>query len=268
MNVLIEKNTEPVTAHSMRVFYPEDANNRCFHLEQKSVWYRHRNSCIVAAMLRYPSVGIILDVGGGNGCVAKAIRDAGFRVRLLEPDPSGILNAIESRHITDVMCARFEDADIPERSIDAVGLFDVLEHIDNEKPFLDHIADVLKPKGLLYITVPAHRFLWSWSDVQAEHFRRYSRQALVNTISASFDVIYSTYFFGALVMPIFLFRTIPYRAGIRTKNILKAETEHGTDGSILPRMLLRVLSREVRFIRYGRQSLFGASCLLVARTPG
>ncbi len=45
--------------------------------------------------------------------------------------------------------------------IGAIGLFDVLEHIENEAGFLKQLREVLKTGGRLYLTVPAFRWLWS-----------------------------------------------------------------------------------------------------------
>ena len=82
-------------AHSRKmtdISYPSTGNDRCFQLEDKSFWFRHRNNCILEAVRRYPPEGEILDIGGGNGYVTRRILDEGFRAILLEPGLSGAYN--------------------------------------------------------------------------------------------------------------------------------------------------------------------------------
>jgi 2-polyprenyl-3-methyl-5-hydroxy-6-metoxy-1,4-benzoquinol methylase len=58
-----------------------------------------------------------------------------------------------------VICARLEDAGLPPMSIDAGGMFDVLEHIEDEVAALRHVHALLCPGGRLFRTVPADQFL-------------------------------------------------------------------------------------------------------------
>ncbi len=63
---------------------------------------------------------------------------------------------------------------------DLVGLFDVLEHIEEDVPFLLGCVRALKPGGLLVIQVPQHAWLWSDFDKALGHQRRYVRSDLLN----------------------------------------------------------------------------------------
>lgn len=47
---------------------------------------------------------------------------------------------------------------------DAIGAFDVLEHIPLDALALGQIHAALKPGGVLLLTVPQHAWLWSASD--------------------------------------------------------------------------------------------------------
>src|SRR5437667_10420277 len=69
--------------------YPEGANAVCFQVEDGSFWFRHRNDCIAAAVARFPPSGAILDVGGGNGYVARRLTDAGLETLVLQPGACG-----------------------------------------------------------------------------------------------------------------------------------------------------------------------------------
>ncbi|MBF0268010.1 MAG: class I SAM-dependent methyltransferase [Alphaproteobacteria bacterium] len=57
-------------------------------------------------------------------------------------------------------------------------LMDVLEHIEDDRGFLNQIAIVMRPGSRLLITVPADMSLWSEHDVAARHLRRYDSETL------------------------------------------------------------------------------------------
>ena len=65
-----------------------------------------------------------------------------------------------------------------EAAFDAVGAFDVIEHITEDERVLASMHRALKPGGVLIVTVPQHKWLWSWTDEQARHKRRYGRREL------------------------------------------------------------------------------------------
>ena len=70
----------------------------------------------------------------------------------------------------------FEDFDFNLYNINGIGLFDVLEHIENDKEFLSKLLNKLKKGARIYITVPAHNFLWSEIDRHGGHFRRHNKK--------------------------------------------------------------------------------------------
>jgi len=250
--------------------YPEDGNTRCFALEDGSFWFRHRNDCIAAAVKRYALDGPVLDVRGGNGVVSKRLIDEGFDPILLEPGPVGALNAKTRRGLPEVICATFESVGFPEASLSAVGLFDVLEHVEDDTALLRRLHHALRPGGLLYVTVPALQALWSAADIHAQHYRRYSRRSLDACLrEAGLALEYATYFFGPLLPLLFLLRCLPFRLGLtRSRNVLRAETEHGSKGGRLSQCAAWLLRSEVQKIRQGRGMRAGTSVLAVGRKKG
>lgn len=62
-------------------------------------------------------------------------------------------------------------------SFDAVLALDVLEHLDDDTADLREAARLVKPGGLLLVTVPAFPSLWGGQDVVSHHRRRYTRPA-------------------------------------------------------------------------------------------
>jgi len=130
------------------VSYPEEGNEKCFAVEDTSWWFRHRNSVLVEVLEQFPPPGLIYDVGAGNGFQTLAFEAAGFPAVAVEPG-SGARNAYR-RGARRVIHATLDRADSRRSSLPAVGLFDVLEQIEDDTGFLQKIHDCLSPGGRLY----------------------------------------------------------------------------------------------------------------------
>lgn len=251
------------------VSYPEWGNDACFQVEDVSFWFRHRNACILEVMKQFPPSGPVFDVGGGNGYVAKGMQDAGIEVVLLEPGATGARNA-QRRGIQNVVHSGLEDAGFRRASMAAAGLFDVVEHIEQDRKFLELVKGRLCPSGRVYLTVPAYQALWSHEDVDAGHFRRYGRQALHNLLwHSGFTVEFLTGFFQFLLPAILVGRVLPYRLGIAkagTRDVnRKMRAQHEVRSVLVRRPLAWIQQRELDQIRAHRETTFGASWLAVAR---
>lgn len=85
-----------------------------------------------------------------------------------------------------------ESLNLPSNSLYAVGVFDVLEHLEKPKDLLAEVYRVLKPGGICLVTVPAHEWLFSNFDANIGHYRRYSRKNLLCSLDgAGFRTNYS-----------------------------------------------------------------------------
>src|SRR5258706_8348496 len=155
----------------VRISYPADGNDNCLTMEEASFWFTHRNRAITAAVRRHPPAdGPIFDVGAGNGYVSAALEAAGFPTIAIEPNRAGARNAV-SRHVSHVVCGSLPSSAFRAGTAGAIGLFDVLEHIDADRDYLRSLRPYLKTGGRLYLTTPAFSWLWSENDVRAGHFR-------------------------------------------------------------------------------------------------
>lgn len=249
-----------------RISYPEEGNQAYYTVEEGSFWFKHRNNCIVEVMQTFPPGGPVLDVGGGNGFVSIALKEAGLEPILLEPGHDGVINA-RSRGLSDIICSTLTDAGFREASIPAAGMFDVLEHIHDDTEFLKSIYRILSRGGRLYLTVPAYDFLFSTDDEEAGHYRRYTLRTLANALESSgFAVDYATYIFSFLPVPIYMFRTLPTKLGLsRKQSADRAQEEHRKPGGISGRILDMFCKFESRAIEKRGKIKFGGSCLVVAR---
>ena len=150
----------------------------------------------------------------------------------------------------------------------SIGLFDVVEHIENDLNFLTQMHRFLKDDGLIFITVPAYDVLWSKDDEDAGHFRRYTTKELENKLKAAgFTIEYSTYIFSILPIAVFLFRTLPNKMGLNqnSSNLKKQRNEHIQKKGIVNKILDYIWEFELNKIRKGKKILFGGSCFVIGR---
>ena len=193
--------------HAEELSYPEEGYNILFPIEEQSFWFQHRNRCIEKVISAYPSKSLI-DVGGGNGCVTWHLQEQGHDVTLLEPSIKGCQNA-RRRGVEKVICGLFKEEYIKPHTVEGICLFDVLEHIEDDRRFLEFIHSRMQANARLYLTVPACKKLWSKEDEKAKHYRRYEQEELRQLLEVSgFKVEFSNYFFGFLYRPIWLMRVI------------------------------------------------------------
>jgi SAM-dependent methyltransferase len=83
---------------------------------------------------------------------------------------------------------------IADNSGSVVMLADVIEHLEDERACLQAAHRALAKGGVLLVTVPAYRFLWSPADELAHHHRRYTAGQLRRVIEPLFRIDKLTYF--------------------------------------------------------------------------
>ncbi|MBF9223731.1 class I SAM-dependent methyltransferase [Hymenobacter ruricola] len=173
-------------------------------LEEEHWWFASRRDAVydLIAGLQLPRTAAILEIGCSGGPLMQRLRAAGYTdvtgIDVSEP-------AIELARARGVANAAVMDGaalEFADRHFDLVVASDVLEHIEDETGTLREWARVLKPGGRLLVFVPAHAHLWSEHDVMNHHFRRYSRQGLVDALQrASLHIQRSSFWNAALYFP-------------------------------------------------------------------
>jgi SAM-dependent methyltransferase len=166
-------------------------------LEQGNFWFRSRNRLILWAIATYGSeLKSFLEIGCGTGYVLSGISAAFPNVRLEGSEIFATGLGFAASRLQSVKLMQIDARKIPfYEEFDAVGAFDVLEHISEDELVLANLRNALRPNGLIFLTVPQHAWLWSETDDYAKHVRRYRSAHLHRKLeTAGFQIVRSTSF--------------------------------------------------------------------------
>ncbi len=145
----------------------------------------------------------IVDIGAGSGVFSEGLIDRFHgRIRnVIRVD----LNYTDTRRVRD---GRLADGivehrrDLPDEIDGAIVLLmDVLEHVPDDRQFLQSVVARCRGKNRVFITVPAFDALWSGKDEFLGHYRRYSLASLGSVAAASDVTITRAYYLFGLFLP-------------------------------------------------------------------
>jgi SAM-dependent methyltransferase len=207
-----ECGSTPAVIDGFRAFAPELASGSSgFHesyfaelatLEARNFWFRARNDLIVWAMRRYvPDCRRFLEIGCGTGFVLSGIRSACPDAELVGTEIFTAGLGFAAKRVASAELYQMDARSIPFRDhFDAIGAFDVLEHIQDDASVIAAVGRALRPGGRFLLSVPQHPSLWSPQDVHAYHVRRYTAAGLEGKLrAAGFEVVRRTSFVSLLL---------------------------------------------------------------------
>ncbi len=145
---------------------------------------------LMKRLLRTARRGQFIEIGCGQGFITKLLFTMGWRGQGIDIAPEAISQARQLHpEIRHAFRARDAFSLKESKSYDLVVLADMLEHVADDRAVLNIATRLLKPHGLLLLSVPAHQSSWSPRDESAGHFRRYEKKDLIRQLhSASFDI--------------------------------------------------------------------------------
>ncbi|TMA57135.1 MAG: class I SAM-dependent methyltransferase [Deltaproteobacteria bacterium] len=174
------------------------------HFEQWQWWFRGRQRIIVEVLRRElgtrPSRWIV-SVGSGPAEGLTWLRDvAGTAGGVVGVDA----DSVHARRVApglEYVVGDLEALPLAPASVDAVLALDVLEHLDDDSRGLREAVRLLRPGGLLLVTVPAMPSLWGPQDVINHHRRRYTRKTLSDSFARAELPRPSITYFNMLLFP-------------------------------------------------------------------
>jgi len=240
------------------------AYDRYFALEERHFWRVARRKLVLELLERHrpgPGPLRILDVGGACSLIPREMQRFG-PVTVIEPDAATV--EFSRRELgLDVRCGGLPDKLPVEGPFDVITMLDVLEHIDDDAGALRAIRPLLRPGGLLLLTVPALPVLWSSHDVSVHHKRRYLRPGFRSLIEANGFVANRLSYHTSLLLPVLA----PQRIADRWKGIdPHAEYKVKPPPAPVNRAFAAVMSVEASLFR--RMDLPIGSSLVAVATPG
>ena len=242
--------------------YPALGLDNLYRSESHYFWFLSRCEYITEVFEKYVSKDErLIEIGAGTGNIARTLMVKGYRPAVGELHLSGLRYA-KSYGIEE--CYQFDLFDPPFRDhFDVIGMFDVLEHLDNSVEALKKVNSMLRINGKLILTVPAHMWLWSRDDKIAEHKMRYTKSTLADALKASgYEIMEMRYFF-IFILPLLWLRKILH-SDIHSEVMAEEQEADISIDPILNKILLKLCRLENK-IRKFLPNFFGGSLMVVAR---
>jgi SAM-dependent methyltransferase len=120
----------------------------------------------------------VLDAGAGQGTMSMRLERLGFEVTSTDLSAAAV-DVLRERLAGEVRQASVTELPFADGIFDGAVLGEVLEHVEQDGKALTEVARVLRPGGVLALSVPANPKLFGPSDEWAGHVRRYTRAALL-----------------------------------------------------------------------------------------
>lgn len=188
-------------------------------------WFRGRRDLVHRLVEQHRlSSGTFVDLGAGAESLLPSILKIA-KVDLVVPSPTPNM----------FVRASVDALPFPRAIFEGVGLFDVLEHLPDPELGLAEVRRVLRPEGLLLVTVPAYQWLWSPHDELVGHERRYNIGTLSEELEAAgFELVWISAFYGFLLLPAVL------------RKVFSLQSPMATPPPLVNQMLTGIAQRSVR----------------------
>jgi SAM-dependent methyltransferase len=169
-------------------------------------WIQWRLKIVCNAIKNIGAANILnaLDIGCGTGVMSKLLENI-FPVTIDGCDLNQVALINHNSGRGKNFCYNILSLKLTEGPLyDAAFLFDVIEHLDDDKTFLKAAAKHVKPGGYIIGNVPALNSLYSTYDEVVGHKRRYNKLTIEHAIYESELTLIDNRYWGLTLIP-FLF---------------------------------------------------------------
>jgi 2-polyprenyl-3-methyl-5-hydroxy-6-metoxy-1,4-benzoquinol methylase len=240
-------------------------------VEGRHFWFVARREIVLDALRRkVPDLARrrLFDIGCGSGGLLEFLATQGIELAGACDAYSESLEIVRRRLAAPLVLV--DEGRLPPLGPghQLLALFDVLEHVDDDRGMLHLLHSALAPEGVVVLTVPAHPVLFDERDELACHRRRYRRGELRTKLEgAGFEVRLLTHFMAPLVPLLLALRVLnrllpPTRQRSRERQNLEFRVVPVVNDAL---RLLVALER--RLLRVGSLP-FGSSIIAVAARGG
>ncbi|MBF0284632.1 MAG: class I SAM-dependent methyltransferase [Magnetococcales bacterium] len=230
-------------------------------LEDHHWWFRARREILYNCFIAGRRPSSLLEIGcGSGGNVAwlsrfipetTGIDIAPAAVAFARQRPEGKYLLGDFRTCPDLTWERY----------DLILLADVLEHIPDDRAFVEELVARMRPGACLVATVPALTQLWSHHDVVLGHQRRYTREQLGRLFADLPLTTLRLSYFNTLLFPLIALHRLLFGHGQGESSDL---TSHGPWANAL---LTRIFLLEKYWLQHWNLPM-GVSCVHVAQKRG
>lgn len=174
-------------------------------LEENHFWFQGRRNIFFDLLDR--AVGDrrdldILEIGCGAGGMLGPLSRYGEVTGM--DIAHDYMQYCQSRGYRRVVTGSGYELPFADASFDLVALFDVIEHIPDDRRVLAEARRVLRPGGHVFLSVPAYGFLYSQNDRVAHHLRRYTAKGLRAVIDSAGLRAQKLSYFNTFLFPLIL----------------------------------------------------------------
>lgn len=134
----------------------------------------HMFYCLDRFIGQYGLHGPFLEIGCGRGDVSAHLAQKGWQGMAIDFSQAAVAQA-------SVNLAPFPQVTVRQQALadvtgafDCIVMWDVLEHMEDDRGALRMVARLLAPGGQLLLAVPSNPREWRWDDDFYGHFRRYT----------------------------------------------------------------------------------------------
>jgi 2-polyprenyl-3-methyl-5-hydroxy-6-metoxy-1,4-benzoquinol methylase len=196
---VIERWSEGIAAESMA----EEILLELVPFVERHPWWQARAELVLRLLeqlaVRPPTQ--ILDAGCGWGVTLRALENHGYRALGLDISHRALVRLDRpGRHLVQADLAQPIDPGRPQS--DAVLALDVIEHTDDDQQVVRHLGSLVKPGGVLIVSVPALPEMYSEFDAIQGHRRRYRPETLRQAIIGSELELERIFWWGRWLVPV------------------------------------------------------------------